>query len=56
MQAYYIEQRGDSLVQALKTHEPPDGYTDEISGPNWFGSLLVTVLPLILRASACSGS
>src|SRR6478735_5456993 len=48
VQAYYIEQRGDSLVQALKTHEPPDGYTDEISGPNWFGSLLVTVIPLVL--------
>jgi cell division protease FtsH len=48
VQAYYIEQRGDSLVQALKAHEPPDGYTDEISGPNWFGSLLVTVIPLVL--------
>ena len=48
MQAYYIEQRGDSLVQALKAHQPPDGYTDEISGPNWFGSLLVTVIPLVL--------
>jgi cell division protease FtsH len=48
VQAYYIEQRGASLVQALKTHLPPDGYTDEISGPNWFGSLLVTVIPLVL--------
>ena len=35
-------------MQALKTHQPPDGYTDEISGPNWFGSLLVTVIPLVL--------
>src|SRR3954468_13533762 len=48
VQAYYVEQRGNSLVQALKTHLPPDGYTDEISGPNWFGSLLVTVIPLVL--------
>ena len=48
VQAYYVEQRGASLVQALKTHLPPDGYTDEISGPNWFGSLLVTVIPLVL--------
>ena len=48
VQAYYIEQRGAGLVQALKTHLPPEGYTDEISGPNWFGSLLVTVIPLVL--------
>ena len=48
VQAYYVVQRGDSLVQALKTHQPPKGYTDDPPQQNWFFSLLVTIVPLII--------
>jgi cell division protease FtsH len=46
--AYYVVQRGSSLVQALKTHQPPKGYTDDPPQQNWFASLLVTIVPLII--------
>ena len=46
--SYYVTQRGPSLVQALKTHQPPKGYTDDPPQQNWFFSLLVTIIPLII--------
>ncbi|MGV8968536.1 MAG: ATP-dependent zinc metalloprotease FtsH [Cellulomonas sp.] len=48
VQAYYVAQRGDSLVLALKAHQPPKGYTDDPPQQNWFFSLLVTIVPLII--------
>ncbi len=48
VQAYYVVQRGDSLVAALKAHQPPKGYTDDPPQQNWFFSLLVTIVPLII--------
>ncbi len=48
VQAYYVLQRGDSLVLALKAHQPPKGYTDDPPQQNWFFSLLVTIVPLII--------
>jgi cell division protease FtsH len=46
--AYYVAPRGPSLVQALKTHQPPKGYTDDPPQTNWFASLLVTIIPLVI--------
>ena len=45
---FYVTPRGDSLVQALKTHQPPKGYTDDPPQQNWFYSLLATMIPLII--------
>jgi cell division protease FtsH len=46
--AYYVTQRGESLVQALTTHMPPKGYTDDPPQQNWFFGLLATIIPLII--------
>jgi cell division protease FtsH len=48
VEAFYVVQRGPSLVQSLKTHQPPKGYTDDPPQQNWFASLLVTIVPLII--------
>ena len=48
VQAYYVAQRGDSLVKAIKVHQPPKGYTDDPPQQNWFFSLLITIVPLII--------
>jgi len=48
VQAFYILPRGASLVQALKAHQPPKGYTDDPPQQNWFFSLLGLVLPLVV--------
>ena len=46
--SYYVAQRGDSLVLALKTHQPPKGYTDDPPQQNWLFSLLATIIPLVI--------
>ena len=46
--AYYVPQRGDTLVTSLTTHLPPKGYTDEPPQQNWFFALMATILPLII--------
>ncbi len=46
--SYYVAQRGDSLVLALKSHEPPKGYTDDPPQQNWLFSLLATIIPLVI--------
>ncbi len=46
--AYYVPQRGGSLVTAVKTHLPPKGYTDDPPQQNWLFSLLATIIPLII--------
>src|SRR5680860_47313 len=46
--AYYVPQRGESLVTAIKTHLPPKGYTDDPPQQNWVFSLLATIIPLII--------
>ena len=46
--SYYVAQRGDSLVTALKTHQPPKGYTDDPPQTNWLFSLLATIIPLVI--------
>src|SRR5450756_1052223 len=46
--SYYVAQRGDSLVLALKTHQPPKGYTDDPPQQNWLYGLLATIIPLVI--------
>ena len=46
--AYYVTQRGQSLVAAVRTHLPPKGYTDDPPQQNWLFSLLATIIPLII--------
>ena len=46
--AYYVEARGGNVVQALDSHLPPNGYTDQIDEANWFGSMLVSLIPIII--------
>jgi len=48
VQAYYVAQRGESLVLAIKTHQPPKGYTDDPPQQNWFFGLLATIIPLVI--------
>ena len=48
VQAYYVPQRGESLVQAIKAHMPPKGYTDDPPQQNWIFSLLATIIPLVI--------
>jgi cell division protease FtsH len=46
--AYYVVQRGPSLVTALANNAPPKGYTDDPPQQNWFYGLLATVIPLVI--------
>ena len=48
VQAYYVTQRGESLVQAIKAHMPPKGYTDDPPQQNWLFSLMATIIPLVI--------
>ncbi len=46
--AYYVDARGQEVVDALNKTPPPQGTDDEIDQPSWFGSLLVSILPIII--------
>ena len=46
--AYYVEARGVDVVKALDEHKPPKNYTDFIEEPSWFGTMLVSILPIII--------
>ncbi len=48
VEANYISQRGDEMVQLLKDNPPSEGFTDEVPRTSWWSSLLIGVLPLIL--------
>ncbi|MFI7548081.1 ATP-dependent metallopeptidase FtsH/Yme1/Tma family protein, partial [Actinoplanes sp. NPDC049599] len=48
VEANYIDQRGDEMVQLLTDHPPAKGFTDEVPRSSWWSSLLIGVLPLIL--------
>ncbi len=48
VQAYYVESRGEMVVDALATTPPSDGFTDDPARQNWLVSLLFTLIPLIL--------
>jgi len=46
--AYYVEARGADVVKALDEHVPPKNYDDFIEQPSWFGTMLVSILPIII--------
>ncbi|MDN5791376.1 MAG: AAA family ATPase, partial [Micrococcales bacterium] len=46
--AYYVEARGTDVVKALDENPPPKGVDDQIDQQSWFGSLLVSILPIII--------
>ncbi len=48
VQAYYVESRGEMVVDALATSPPSEGFTDDPARQNWLVSLLFTLIPLIL--------
>ncbi len=48
VEAYYVQARGLSIVDALEEHRPPKGYTDEITGQNIFATMFVTIFPLLI--------
>ncbi len=48
VQSFYVESRGEMVVDALEANPPPDGYTDDPARQNWLVSLLFTLIPLIL--------
>lgn len=48
VQAFYVESRGESVVTALSDNVPADGVNDDPAQQNWFVSLLITVVPLLL--------
>ncbi|TQL52242.1 cell division protease FtsH [Ornithinicoccus hortensis] len=48
VQAYYVPSRGTLVVSTLEEHPPSEGYTDDPAQQNWFVSLMLTVLPLLL--------
>ncbi len=46
--ALYVPQRGEELINAVKTNQPANGYTDQPPQTTWLGTLLSTLLPVIL--------
>ncbi|MBW8172109.1 ATP-dependent zinc metalloprotease FtsH [Ornithinimicrobium sp. Arc0846-15] len=48
VQAFYVESRGEIVVTALSDNVPADGVNDDPAQQNWFVSLLITVVPLLL--------
>ena len=48
VQFYYVEPRGDELVDAIAEAEPENGYIDEVPQANWLLSLFGILLPVLL--------
>ncbi|MDQ2755764.1 MAG: ATP-dependent metallopeptidase FtsH/Yme1/Tma family protein, partial [Actinomycetota bacterium] len=46
--AYYVDARGTEVVDALNKATLKSGFTDQIDEPSWFGSLLFSILPIIV--------
>src|SRR3954469_1873126 len=46
--AYYVEARGTDVVKALNAKPATKGVDDQIDEPSWFGSLLFSILPIII--------
>ncbi|MFZ5870461.1 MAG: ATP-dependent metallopeptidase FtsH/Yme1/Tma family protein, partial [Actinomycetota bacterium] len=47
VQFFYVAPRGEEVVKAV-TDAVPDGYTDEVPQESFLGSLLLTMLPIII--------
>jgi cell division protease FtsH len=48
VQFYYVEPRGDELVDAITEANPENGYIDEVPQANWLLSLFSILLPVLL--------
>ena len=48
VQAFYVPARGEMLVSEFEANPPSESFTDDPAQPNWFASLLMTVIPLLL--------
>src|ERR687890_579024 len=52
VQAFYVQPRGEQVVQAVQqsssSGQLPGGYTDRVPRQSWLGSLLVTLLPIVI--------
>ncbi|MGO0576510.1 ATP-dependent zinc metalloprotease FtsH [Ornithinimicrobium panacihumi] len=48
VQAYYVDARGDQVIEAFEAHPPSVSYDDDTSGPNFFMTMLASFLPLLL--------
>ena len=46
--AFYVDARGGQVVSALNAKPPAQGVDDQIDQPSWFGSLLFSVLPILV--------
>ena len=48
VQFYYVEQRGEQVIEAVSDAAPPEGWTDEVPQGSLLGSLLINLLPILL--------
>jgi len=46
--AYYVDARGTQVVDALNKATLKNDFNDQIDEPSWFGSLLFSILPIII--------
>ncbi|MEA5454781.1 ATP-dependent zinc metalloprotease FtsH [Sinomonas sp. JGH33] len=48
VQFYYVDPRGNEVVQAVENANLTHGYNDVPTGNNWFGSILSLIIPVLL--------
>ncbi|WP_193597796.1 ATP-dependent zinc metalloprotease FtsH [Microbacterium sp. YJN-G] len=48
VQFYYVEARGDQVVEAIDKATPKDGYSDVVPRATWFDGFISLLLPLVL--------
>ncbi len=48
VESFYIDPRGDDLIDLLNQHEPSKGFNDTVPTSSWWSSLLIGILPLFL--------
>nr|WP_131106374.1 MULTISPECIES: ATP-dependent zinc metalloprotease FtsH [unclassified Ornithinimicrobium] len=48
VQAYYVEARGEQITTLVEEHVPAGEWTDNVSQPNLFVSILANFLPLLI--------
>ena len=48
VQFFYVEQRGEEIVDAVVTAEPAGGYTDDVPQQSWISTLLINLLPFVI--------
>jgi cell division protease FtsH len=46
--AYYVDPRGTQIVDLLNQFKPAHGFNDDNPKPSWWGSLIITLFPILL--------